>query len=77
MTMAMFAFLFPFSHIHKVISYGAMIYSVKVPSKTGDIADVALGYDTIEGMKLKIEMSSNLSTVKIEIIVPISRLKYV
>lgn len=37
----------------KVISYGVMITSVKVPSKTGEIADVALGFDTIEGMKLK------------------------
>lgn len=37
--------------LYKVISYGAMITSVKVPSKTGEIADVALGFDTIEGMK--------------------------
>lgn len=33
----------------QLISYGAMITSVKVPSKTGEIADVALGFDSIDG----------------------------
>lgn len=33
----------------QLLSYGAMIHSVKVPSKTGEIADVALGFDTIDG----------------------------
>jgi hypothetical protein len=28
-----------------------MITSVKVPSKSGEIADIALGFDTIEGEK--------------------------
>lgn len=27
-----------------------MITSVKMPSKTGEIADVALGFDSIEGI---------------------------
>lgn len=36
----------------KIISYGAMITSVKMPSKSGEIADVALGYEDIEGKKL-------------------------
>jgi aldose 1-epimerase len=33
----------------KVISYGAMITSVKLPNKSGEIGDVALGFDNIEG----------------------------
>lgn len=46
--------------LHKVISYGAMITSVNVPSKTGEIADVALGFDTIEGMIEKAEIRIDL-----------------
>lgn len=42
--------------LYKVISYGAMITSVNVPSKTGEIADVALGFDTIEGTKAEIRI---------------------
>ncbi|CAO1421037.1 unnamed protein product [Diamesa hyperborea] len=33
----------------QILSYGAMIHSVKVPGKDGTIADVALGFDTIDG----------------------------
>lgn len=41
--------LLNFIYTLQLISYGAMITSVKVPSKTGEIADVALGFDSIEG----------------------------
>jgi len=33
----------------QLISYGAMITSVTCPSKSGEIADVALGFDNMEG----------------------------
>lgn len=33
----------------QLISYGAMITSLKFPGKNGDVADVALGFDSIEG----------------------------
>ncbi|CAG9808621.1 unnamed protein product [Chironomus riparius] len=33
----------------QIISYGAMITSCKLPSKTGEIVDIALGFDSIEG----------------------------
>lgn len=36
----------------KLISYGAMITSVKVPSKLGEVADVALGFDSMEGKSI-------------------------
>lgn len=33
----------------QLISYGAMITSFKFSSKTGEVADIALGFDNIEG----------------------------
>lgn len=41
-----------------MISYGAMITSVKVPSRTGEIADVALGFDSIEGELGKVNLAN-------------------
>ncbi|CAG9571897.1 unnamed protein product [Danaus chrysippus] len=32
-----------------VISYGAIIQAIKVPDKTGDIVDVVLGFDDLDG----------------------------
>jgi hypothetical protein len=42
-----FFHLFPAGQI---ISYGAMIHSVKLPSKSGEIADIALGFDSMDGI---------------------------
>ncbi|KAG5672726.1 hypothetical protein PVAND_002827 [Polypedilum vanderplanki] len=33
----------------QLISYGAMITSCKIPSKSGEVADIVLGFDSIEG----------------------------
>ena len=33
----------------KAISYGAIITSIRVPDRTGAMADVALGFDTLDG----------------------------
>ena len=33
----------------RVITYGAIVQSLKVPDKTGKSADVVLGFDTIDG----------------------------
>jgi aldose 1-epimerase len=33
----------------KAISYGAIITSIRVPDRTGALADVALGFDTLDG----------------------------
>ena len=32
-----------------VITWGAVVQSVRVPDRRGHVADVALGYDTLEG----------------------------
>lgn len=34
-----------------VLTYGATIQSIKTPDKDGNIADVVLGFDNIEGMR--------------------------
>ena len=33
----------------KVMSYGAIVTSIRVPDRTGAMADVALGFDTLDG----------------------------
>lgn len=42
-----------------------MITSVKVPSKSGEIADVALGFDTIDGEWRK-KMGKNIIEIKLK-----------
>src|SRR4051794_16453122 len=32
-----------------VLSYGGVIRTIHVPDRAGDVADVALGYDTLDG----------------------------
>lgn len=33
----------------RAIEYGAILQSIEVPDRHGELADVALGYDTLEG----------------------------
>lgn len=33
----------------KIISYGGIITSLTVPDRKGEVADVVLGHDTLEG----------------------------
>lgn len=34
-----------------IITYGATITSIRTPDKRGNIADVVLGFDTVEGIQ--------------------------
>lgn len=43
-----------------MISYGAMLTSVKAPSKNGDLEDIVLGFDNIDGN------ISNIIVIKLE-----------
>lgn len=37
----------------QVITYGAAIISIRCPDKYGEIADIALGFDDLKGMREK------------------------
>ncbi len=37
----------------RVLTYGAIIQSIRVPDKTGRVADVVIGHDTLEGYRTR------------------------
>jgi hypothetical protein len=47
----------------RVMTYGAVVVSIKTPDKKGSFADITLGFDSLSGYRIRIPISGPSSDV--------------